>query len=361
MTEDSVFLKACRREETPYTPVWLMRQAGRYMKDYRLLRERTPFLDICKNKDLVTEITIGAQEKIGADAAIIFSDILLIVEPFGFDLSYLKGDGPSIRRAPSTGSARGSGQRRGARALRTAEDVERLPDIDPEESLGFLMEAIRQTRRALKPEVPLIGFAGAPFTLASYLIEGGASKDFAATKEWMRRRPGAWGVLMEKIARATAKYLNAQVRAGAQALQIFDSWVGCLSAEEYKNFALPHSAALIRSLDQGVPVIHFGTGTDPFLELFSRAGGDVIGVDHRVRLDEARERIGTKQAIQGNLDPQLLSTGSLAEIKRGVQSILKQAAGRSGHIFNLGHGVLPETPPKNVVALIQMVHELSQR
>ncbi len=344
MTQNSIFLKACRREKTPVTPVWLMRQAGRYMKDYRSLREKTPFLEICKNKDLVTEITVSAQEKIGADAAIIFSDILLIVEPFGFDLSYLKGDGPSIRRS-----------------LDSPKDIERLPEIEPEASLGFVLEAIRQTRRALKPGVPLIGFAGAPFTLASYLIEGGPSKDFASTKEWMRQRPQVWGMLMEKITHATAKYLNAQSKAGAQALQIFDSWVGCLSAEEYRAFVLPHSARLIQMLDTSVPVIHFGTGTGPFLRLFSEAGGDIVGVDHRIQLDEAWEKIGKTKAIQGNLDPAMLCTASLAEIRREVQSILKQAAGRPGHIFNLGHGVLPDTPVENVVALVEMVHELSRR
>jgi len=342
LLEQSAFLKACRREKTPYTPIWLMRQAGRYMKEYRDLRAKTPFLELCKNKDLATEITVSAQEKIGADAAIIFSDILLIVEPFGLGLEYIKGDGPSVAR------------------VRSARDIEALPEIDPKESLSFVMDAIRQTRQALRPDVPLIGFAGAPFTLASYMIEGGPSDDFLATKGLMRGEPELWKKLMAKITHATIKYLSAQIEAGVQAVQIFDSWVGCLSAEEYEKSVFPYSQHVILGLKSKVPVIHFGTNTPHLLSLMSKAGGDVIGVDHRIQLDEAWKRIGWDKAVQGNLDPKILCS-SVSEIKKHVEAILRQAGSRPGHIFNLGHGVLPETPVENVIALVDMVHDLSRR
>ncbi len=341
--QSSVFMKACRREKTPYTPVWLMRQAGRYMKDYRDIRDKTPFLDICKNKDLVAGITVTAQEKIKADAAIIFSDILLLVESFGLGLEYLKGDGPSIRRP-----------------LRAAKDFESLPEVEPEESLSFVFEAIQSTRKALKANIPLIGFAGAPFTLASYMIEGGGSDDFKKTKELMRSNEALWKTLMKKIARATAKYLNAQIEAGAQAIQLFDSWVGNLTSEEYKKYVMPYSAQVFKDLKPDVPAIHFGTGTGKFLELMSEAGGSVIGVDHRIRLDEAWKKIGDSKAIQGNLNPQILCSTPQA-IRNEVKSILNFTDGKPGHIFNLGHGVLPETPVENVIALVEIVHELSHR
>ncbi len=341
--ENCVFLKACRREPVPYTPVWLMRQAGRYMKDYRAIREKTPFIEICKNKDLAAEITVKAQESIGADAAIIFSDILLIVEPFGLSLNYLKGDGPSIRKM-----------------IRTPEDIEGLPEINPEESLSFVLEAIRQARKSLKSDIPLIGFAGAPFTLASYMIEGGPSQDFEETKKLMYADAGVWKELMQKIARATMHYLNAQISAGVQAVQLFDSWVGCLEPAEYQEYVLPYTSEVIAGIKGKVPVIHFGTGTASFLDLLAKAGGDVIGVDHRVRLDEAWEKIGTDKAIQGNLDPLALCS-SKENLKHHVETILKYAAGRPGHIFNLGHGVLPETPLENVIALIELVHTMSRR
>ncbi|HTL71255.1 MAG TPA: uroporphyrinogen decarboxylase [Candidatus Eisenbacteria bacterium] len=338
---ESVFLKACRREKTPRTPVWLMRQAGRYMKEYRTIREKTPFLSICRDKDLVAEITVTAQEKIGADAAILFADILLIVEPFGLGLDFAKGDGPSIRRP-----------------VRQAADVEALPEVEPAESLAYVLDAARLTRSSLKPGVPLIGFAGAPFTLAAYMIEGGSSRDFEAAKRFLYDDPGAWKALMEKIARATSKYLNAQIDAGVQAVQLFDSWVGCLEPAEYEEYVLPYTAQVFRSLKPGVPAIHFGTGTAALLELMARAGGDVIGVDHRVPLDEAWKRVGYNRAIQGNMDPLVLCS-SLENIKNHAVMILDQARGRQGHIFNLGHGVLPETPVENVIALTAMVREFS--
>ena len=340
---DSVFLKACRREKTSFTPVWLMRQAGRYMKDYRLIRDRVSFLEICRNKDLAAEITVKAQEKIGADAAIIFSDILLIVEAFGLGLEFTKGDGPSIQRT-----------------IRNAKDVEAVPEINPAESLGYVFQAIRQARKTLRPDIPLIGFAGAPFTLASYMIEGGASKDFARTKNLMASDENLWKLLMQKIVRASIKYLNGQAEAGAQAVQIFDSWVGCLTAAQYEKYALPYSKELIREIRAGTPVIYFGTGTGPFLEKFSEAGASVIGVDHKVELGAAWRRIGYDKAIQGNLDPSVLLK-PVDEITEAVKKILGYAAGRAGHIFNLGHGVLPETPLENVIALVDRVHELSRK
>jgi len=341
--QQSPFLKACRREKTAFTPVWLMRQAGRYMKDYRDIREKTPFLELCKNKDLVTEVTVHAQETIGADAAIIFSDILLILEPMGLDLHYLKGDGPHITNP-----------------IREKKDIEALKDIFTKEALSFVYDSIRQTRRALKSDIPLIGFAGAPFTLASYMTEGGSSKDFSYIKKWMVSDPALWKLLMQKIVKVSVQHLNAQIEAGVQAVQIFDSWVGMLTPEEYEKYVMPYSAELIRGIRKGVPVIHFGTKTGNFLDLMRQAGGDVIGADHRIGLAEAWKKIGHDRAIQGNLDTEILC-GPLPEIRKHVERILKEAEGRPGHIFNLGHGVLPHTPEENVIALIKMVHELSAK
>ncbi len=335
---DSPFMKACRREASSVTPVWLMRQAGRYMKEYRALRARTGFLELCKNKDLCAEVTVFAQEKIGADAAILFSDILLIVEPFGLGLEYTRGDGPVI-----SGS------------LDSAAHVDRLPEIDPQESLGFVMDAVKLIRSTLKPEIPLIGFSGAPFTLASYMIEGGSSKVFLETKRFMTSDPGAWHALMEKISRAVAKYLNAQIAAGADVVQLFDSWAGCLAPEDYREFVLPHTRSVIKAIKAGVPVIHFATGTGGYLPLMREAGGDVLGVDFRVPLDEAWRAIGHDRGIQGNLDPVLLCGPRDLLLKRAA-AVLDQAEGRPGFIFNLGHGILPETPVENVQALIEFVH-----
>ncbi len=286
LRQSSIFLKACRREPTSVTPVWLMRQAGRYMKEYRDIRNKVSFLELCKTKELVAEVTIAAVERIKADAAIIFSDLLLIVEPMGLDLEYGTADGPAI-----------SGQ------VATAADIDRLHEIEPSESLGFVFEGLRLTRAALDPTIPLIGFSGAPFTLASYIIEGGTSRSFVNTKRLMYADAGAWHALMEKISRGLIKYLNGQIEAGADAVQLFDSWVGCLGPEDYRTFVLPHTRAVIQGLKPGVPVIHFGTGTAPFLKEIREAGGDVIGVDSRIELDEALRLIGDDVGIQGNLDP----------------------------------------------------------
>jgi uroporphyrinogen decarboxylase len=340
---NSTFMRACRREPVPRTPVWLMRQAGRYMPEYRAVRARTTFLELCKTPDLASEVTVYAAERLGVDAAIIFADILLILEPLGLELEFAKGEGPVIHNP-----------------VRASADVERLRELETVESLDYVMQAIRTTRRALKPDLPLIGFAGAPFTLASYIIEGGSSKNYIHTKRLMHADSGAWHALMSKIARALPLYLNAQIAAGAQAVQLFDSWVGCLSPEDYREFVLPHTLQAIRNISPGVPVIHFGTGTATLLELMRDAGGDVIGLDWRIPLDEGWRRIGYDRAVQGNFDQILLFT-SPKIIRQHVGRILQQAEGRPGHIFNLGHGILPETPVENVLALVEAVHEMSTR
>ena len=334
-------MRACRREAVPYTPIWLMRQAGRYMREYREVRAKTTFLDLCKNPSLAAEVTVTAVERLGVDAAIIFADILLILEPMGIDLEFAHGEGPVIHNP-----------------VRNASDVERLREVEDVGALEFVYEAIRQTRSALKPDVPLIGFCGAPFTLASYMTEGGGSKNYVKTKQLMYDDPGAWHAMMALISRALAKYLNAQIAAGAQAVQLFDSWVGCLSPEDYREFVLPHSQGVIRNVTPGVPVIHFGTGTTALLELMREAGGDVIGLDWRVNLDEGWQRVGHDVAVMGNLDPVVLFAKQDV-LRAQAKRILEQAAGRKGHIFNLGHGILPETPVENVIALVEMVHEMS--
>jgi len=333
-------MRACRREPVPYTPIWLMRQAGRYMAEYRAVRAKTTFLELCKNPSLAAEVTVTAAERLGVDAAIIFADILLILEPMGVELEFAHGEGPVIHNP-----------------VRHGRDVDRLRQLEDVSALEFVNEAIRQTRRALKPDIPLIGFSGAPFTLASYLTEGGGSKNYVHTKQLMYNDSGAWNAMMSTIAASLVKYLNAQIEAGAQAVQLFDSWVGCLSPDDYREFVLPHTRAVIQNIKPGVPVIHFGTGTATLLELMREAGGDVIGLDWRVQLDDGWRRVGHDVAVMGNLDPVALFAERdvlLAQAKR----VLDQAGGRPGHIFNLGHGILPETPVENVIALVEFVHGL---
>lgn len=333
-------MRACRREPVPYTPIWLMRQAGRYMAEYRAVRAKTTFLELCKTPSLAAEVTVTAAERLGVDAAIIFADILLILEPMGVELEFAQGEGPVIHNP-----------------VRQASDVDRLRQLEDVSALEFVNEAIRQTRRALKPNIPLIGFSGAPFTLASYLTEGGGSKNYVHTKQLMYNDSGAWHAMMSTIAASLVKYLNAQIKAGAQAVQLFDSWVGCLGPDDYREFVLPHTRAVIQNIKPGVPVLHFGTGTATLLELMREAGGDVIGLDWRVRLDDGWRRVGHDVAVMGNLDPVALFAERdvlLAQAKR----VLDQAGGRPGHIFNLGHGILPETPVENVIALVEFVHGL---
>jgi uroporphyrinogen decarboxylase len=320
-----------------------MRQAGRYMPEYRAIRERFSFLEMCKNSDAAAEVTVLPVERLGVDAAIVFADILLVTEPMGVGLEFPRGEGPVILRP-----------------VRSRTDVERLAEVDPLESVPFVFEAIHGARAALRGRVPLIGFAGAPFTVASYLIEGGASRDYLQTKGLMYRDPGAWHALMALLARTTARYLTGQIAAGAQAIQLFDSWVGCLAPDDYRAYVLPHTRAVIQAIPPGIPVIHFGTGTAGLLELMREAGGHLIGLDWRVNLGEAWARLGDGVGVQGNLDPAAL-LAKPAHIRPRVQAILDRAAGRPGHIFNLGHGVLPQTPADHVVALVDAVHELSAR
>lgn len=333
-------MRACRREPVLYTPVWLMRQAGRYMPEYREVRARTTFLELCKTPELAAEVTVYAAERLGVDAAIIFADILLILEPMGLDLEFAKGEGPVIHNP-----------------VRAAFDVDRLREVEDVGALSYVYDAIRLTRRALPPHLPLIGFAGAPFTLASYIIEGGASKNYIHTKKLMYADSGAWHHMMSLIARALAKYLNAQIAAGAQAVQLFDSWIGALGPDDYREYVLPHTRSVIQNVTPGTPVIHFGTGTAALLELMREAGGDVIGLDWRVRLDEGWRRLGDV-SVMGNFDPVVLFTNPEI-VRREARKILDQAAARPGHIFNLGHGILPETPVDHVIALVEAVHEYS--
>jgi uroporphyrinogen decarboxylase len=337
------FLLACRRQPAPFTPVWLMRQAGRYMAEYRAVRERYGFLELCHHPQAAAEVTVTAVERLGVDAAIIFADILLILEPLDAGLQFIAGDGPTLTRP-----------------VRTPEDVGRLRDYDVADALGYVGESVRHARAGLAGRVPLIGFAGAPFTLASYLIEGGGSRQYVRTKSFMYHHPGAWHDLLALLARLVNAYLRLQAAAGAEALQLFDSWVGCLGPDDYRTFVLPHSRAALDGLSAIAPVIHFGTGTGGLLRLMREAGGDVIGVDWRLDLDTAWSTIGHDRAVQGNLDPIALFA-SPADIRRRAAAILAQAAGRDGHIFNLGHGILPHTPVDHVRALVDAVHELSAR
>jgi len=343
MAPPSVFLDACRRRPTAFTPIWLMRQAGRYMPEYRAMRERHGFIDLCKNPQAAAEVTLQPVERLGVDAAILFADILLVLEPLGVGLEFSKGEGPHIQRP-----------------VRSADDLARLGRVDVEASVGFVFETVRLARKALADRIPLIGFAGAPFTLASYLIEGGASREFLLTKRFMRAERDAWHAMLGRLAGITADYLNGQIAAGAQAVQLFDSWVGTLSPADYREFVLPHSRSVIERLAPDVPVIHFGVGTATLLPLMKEAGGGVIGLDWRVELGPTWERLGYDVGVQGNLDPAvLLSSGG--EIRRAAKAILDGAARRPGHIFNLGHGVHQETPVENVKALVDIVHELSAR
>jgi len=318
-----------------------MRQAGRYMPEYRAVRARRGFLELCKDPDAAAEVTVRAVERLGVDAAIIFADILLIVEPMGVQLEFSEGDGPVLHNP-----------------VRTPADVARLPDGDAAAAVGFVYEAVRKARAALK--VPLIGFSGAPFTLASYVVEGGGSRTYAHTKTLMYGDPEAWHALMRRLSTAVIGYLNGQIAAGAHAVQLFDSWVGCLAPDDYERFVLPHMRTVISAITPGVPVIHFGTGTAGLLELMRQAGGQVIGLDWRVDLAAGWQRVGYDFAIQGNLDP-LVLLAPRDEIRAQAARVLDRGRDHRGHIFNLGHGIVPQTPVDHVVALVDMVHEMSSR
>jgi len=336
-------MKAVRRQPAERTPIWLMRQAGRYMAEYRAVRAKVGFLELCNNPDLAAEVMLTAVAKLGVDAAIIFADLLPILQPMGLDLEYTASDGPVIHNP-----------------IRDASDVDRLRELEDLAPLESVFETVRKTRAGLSESLPVLGFAGAPFTLASYAVEGGSSRNYRRAKTLMISDPGAWNALMERLARTIARYLNAQIAAGAQVVQLFDSWVGCLGPEDYRRYVLPHARAVIRRVEPNAPVIHFATGNAALLPLMAEAGGTVIGIDWRVRLDEAWKTIGHDSAIQGNLDPVVLLT-SPRQIRLAAQEILDQAGGRPGHIFNLGHGVLPQTPVENAIALVEAVKELSSR
>ena len=338
------FLRACRRQAVDCTPVWLMRQAGRYMESYRRLREKYSTMQLVKTPQLAVEITLQPIHAFNLDAAIIYSDILPPLEAMGLALEFAAGEGPVIHNP-----------------VRSDADVAALREPDPRESLGFTLEAIRLARLELDGRLPLIGFAGAPFTLATYAIEGCGSRNLALTKQLMYGKPQAWRLLMEKLARLVGAYLEAQAKAGAQALQLFDSWAGALSPSDYRRYVAPYSRQVLEAAQStGAPVVHFSTGTGGMLEAVAEAGGDVIGVDWRVELDDAWRRVGHEHAIQGNLVP-LVLLAPLAEMRRQVTHTLTQARIRPGHIFTLGHGVLPQTPVASVAALVDMVHEQSRQ
>jgi uroporphyrinogen decarboxylase len=313
------------------------------MAEYRAIRERHSLLEICGNPDLATEVTLQPVKRVDVDAAILFSDLLLPLEPMGLPFDFIKGEGPQLERP-----------------IDSTDDIDRLKVFEPREALKHVLSAIRQIQSELSGRLPLIGFAGAPFTLASYAIEGGHSNTFAKTKALMYGHPDGWHRLCEKLSTIVADYLIAQIEAGVNAVQVFDSWVGALSAADYREFALPHTRRIFEAVGSRVPTIHFGTGTAAILEELREAGGDVIGVDWRIPIDEAWTRIGSSRGVQGNLDPTLL-LGPPARMLQQTDNVLARVGNRPGHIFNLGHGILPSTPVEHVQMLAQYVHSASRR
>ena len=340
---DTLFMRACRRESVERTPVWFMRQAGRYMAEYRALREKYTLLQLCRTPDLATEVTLQPVRRIDVDAAILFSDLLIPLEPMGIAFDFVKGEGPAIERP-----------------IRSSADIDAVRVVDPRETISYTFAAIRHIKRELGDRLPLIGFAGAPFTLASYAIEGGHSNNFALTKSLMYGDPAAWHRFADKLATMVGDYLSAQIDAGADVVQVFDSWVGALNEADYREFALPHTRKIFDAIGGRVPTIHFGVASASILHVMREAGGDIIGADWRIPLDQAWRRIGDDRGIQGNLDPTLL-LGPRDRLLTGVADVLARAANRPGHIFNLGHGILPMTPIENVQAVARHVHEQSAR
>ncbi len=337
---DSRFLRACRCESTDRTPVWLMRQAGRYMAHYRGLRANLSFLDLCRNPGACAEAALYARDWLGVDASIVFSDILVVLEALGVPLRF-EGDGPKLT------------------PLADAAAVGRLRDpLVAAGDLGYVAEAVRLTVAGSPADIPCIGFAGAPFTLAAYAIEGGGSRNFARAKRFMYSEPEAWHRLCATIAQCSAAHVNRQIAAGAAAVQFFDSWAGCLAREDYREYVLPHLTAAVQAVTPGVPVIVFGAGTGHLLDLFAQTGAEVVGVDTGPDLVEAWDALGHGVAVQGNLDPTLL-LGTEAVLHRRIDGLLKRVAGRPGHIANLGHGIIKETPPEMARELVRRIHEKS--
>jgi uroporphyrinogen decarboxylase len=338
---ESIFVRACKSQPVERTPVWFMRQAGRYMPEYRAVRKQYSLLEICKKPALAAEVTITAAEILGVDAAIIFADLLLPLEVMGLPFHFSAGEGPVIEKP-----------------VRSVEDIARLR-TDRAAELGYVAEAVGLVAKHFSGRVPVIGFCGAPFTLASYMIEGGGSRNYVHAKKMMYNSPAEWDALMRKLVAVTTAYSAEQVRAGADAIQIFDSWIGCLSIEDYNRYVLAHVTKMVKDLHKtGVPIIYFGTDSATLLPSMRESGADVIGLDWRIPLDEGWQRLDHKCAVQGNLDPVLLFA-DWKELKSRAQDILRRASGRSGHIFNLGHGILPETPVENVKNLAQFVRDYS--
>ena len=336
---DSIFVRACKSQPVERTPVWFMRQAGRYMQEYRAVRKQHSLLEICKKPELAAEVTITAAEALGIDAAIIFADLLLPLEVMGLPFHFSAGEGPVIEKP-----------------VRTKEDVARLR-TDRAAELGYVSEAVALVAKHFGDRLPVIGFCGAPFTLASYMIEGGGSRNYVHAKKMMYNSPAEWDALMSKLVAVTTAYSADQVRAGADVIQIFDSWVGCLSVEDYRRYVLPHVTTMVKQLQKtGVPIIYFGTDSATLLPAMKETGAQVIGLDWRIPLDEGWQRLGHSCAVQGNLDPVLLFA-DWKELKARAEDILHRAAGRPGHIFNLGHGILPETPVDSVKNLARLVQD----
>lgn len=341
--ENDNFLRACWRKEAEYTPAWFMRQAGRYLESYRKVRTEHDILTICKTPELAAKVAVEAAEQLGVDAAILFADIMLPLEGMGVGFKIVEGVGPQIDNP-----------------IRSMEDVENIGQLDPRKHVPFVLDAIGLIKNQIGDRIPLIGFSGAPFTLASYMIEGGPSRDFIESKKMMYGQPAVWARLLTKLSEMVAEYLQAQIRAGVDAVQLFDSWSGCLSPSDYEEFVLPYSRTIFDKLEgKGVPRIHFGVGTAGILKMMRRAGGDVFGVDWRIPIDEAWTLLGDA-AIQGNLDPATL-LGNPGLIESRAKEILVRIGGRPGHVFNLGHGVLPQTQPENLRNLVRFVHDSTTR
>lgn len=339
------FIRACRGQSVDTTPVWFMRQAGRYMPEYRAIREKRKLLEICKTPELAVEVTLQPVRAYAVDAAILFADLLLPLEPMGAPFDFFSGEGPVIERP-----------------IRSEADIDALRVIEPEDGLGYVLETIRILSKELAHKTPLIGFAGGPFTLASYLVEGGKSQNYLRTKRMLYSEPELWHKLAGKLAEVVRRFLRAQIQAGAQAVQLFDSWVGSLSPKDFEEYVEPHLAYILKDIESlGVPVIHFGTGTQSLLEVQKRAGGTVIGVDWRTPLPEAIARLGGASAVvQGNLDPIALFAPREV-LGRKIGEVVQAGKEAKGHIFNLGHGILPETEPSQVAWTAERVHELGAR